>query len=55
MQPAGANKWTGQVCNAEDGKTNSDSITERDANAIRLEGCALGGLLCKGQTWTRVP
>jgi hypothetical protein len=40
MQPAGANKWTGQVCNAEDGKTYSDSITERDANAIRLEGCA---------------
>ncbi len=54
MKPNGAGKWSGEVYNAEDGKTYSGSITERDANAIRLEGCVLGGLICKAQTWTRV-
>jgi uncharacterized protein (DUF2147 family) len=54
MKPAGAEKWSGQVYNAEDGKTYTGSITMQGANALKLEGCALGGFLCKGQTWTRV-
>jgi uncharacterized protein (DUF2147 family) len=55
MKPAGTpDKWAGQVYNAEDGKTYSGSMTLRNANALKLEGCALGGLICKGQTWTRV-
>jgi uncharacterized protein (DUF2147 family) len=53
MKPSGADKWTGQVYNAEDGKTYSGNITAQGANALKLEGCALGGLICKGQTWTR--
>jgi len=54
MKPAGTDKWSGQVYNAEDGKTYSGSVTMQGANALKLEGCALGGLLCKAQTWTRV-
>jgi uncharacterized protein (DUF2147 family) len=54
MKPNGANKWSGQVYNAEDGKTYSGNITATGPNALRLEGCALGGLVCKGQNWTRV-
>ncbi|MFL4999565.1 MAG: DUF2147 domain-containing protein [Xanthobacteraceae bacterium] len=53
MKPNGSNKWSGQVYNAEDGKTYSGNLTEQGANAVRLEGCALGGLVCKGQNWTR--
>ncbi len=53
MKPGGADKWTGQVYNAEDGKTYSGNITAQGANALKLEGCALGGLICKGQSWTR--
>jgi uncharacterized protein (DUF2147 family) len=54
MKPSGtANKWTGQVYNAEDGKTYSGSLTLQDANTIRLEGCILGGLVCKASKWTR--
>jgi uncharacterized protein (DUF2147 family) len=53
MKPAGADKWSGQVYNAEDGKTYSGNITAQGPNALKLEGCALGGLICKGQTWTR--
>lgn len=54
MKPNGPGKWSGEVYNAGDGKTYSGSITERDANEIRLEGCVLGGIICKAQTWTRV-
>ena len=46
-------KWKGQVYNAEDGKTYSGSITLVDAKTLTLQGCALGGLICKNQTWTR--
>jgi uncharacterized protein (DUF2147 family) len=54
MKPSGtANKWSGQVYNAEDGKTYSGSLTLQDANTIKLEGCILGGLVCKASTWTR--
>jgi uncharacterized protein (DUF2147 family) len=54
MKPSGtANKWTGQVYNAEDGKTYSGSLTLQDANTIKLEGCILGGLVCKASIWTR--
>jgi uncharacterized protein (DUF2147 family) len=53
MKPSGANKWAGQVYNAEDGKTYSGNLTLTGDNALQLQGCALGGLLCKSQTWTR--
>jgi uncharacterized protein (DUF2147 family) len=54
MKPSGTpNKWTGQVYNAEDGKTYSGSLTLQNADTIKLEGCVLGGLICKAQTWKR--
>ena len=53
MKPSGADKWAGEVYNVEDGKTYSGSITMESATALKLQGCVLGGLICKGQTWTR--
>ena len=54
MKPdTAADKWKGQVYNAEDGKTYSGSITLVNATTLNLQGCALGGLICKTQTWTR--
>jgi uncharacterized protein (DUF2147 family) len=54
MKPAGAGKWSGQVYNAEDGKTYSGNLEMTGDNALKLQGCTLGGLLCKSQTWSRV-
>ena len=54
MKPAGADKWSGQVYNAEDGKTYSGNLTYSGGDALQLQGCALGGLVCKGQAWTKV-
>lgn len=49
----GDNKWQGELLNTEDGKTYAGHVTLEGANALKLEGCALGGLVCKGETWTR--
>ena len=54
MKPNGADKWAGQVYNAEDGKTYSGNLTMNGPSALTLQGCALGGLVCKGQTWSKV-
>jgi uncharacterized protein (DUF2147 family) len=40
--------WSGQIYNAEDGKTYTGNITAQGPNALKLEGGALGGLICKG-------
>ena len=53
MKPNGADKWAGQVYNAEDGKTYSGNLSYSGGNSLTLQGCALGGLVCKGQTWTK--
>ena len=53
MKPSGEGKWAGQVYNAEDGKTYSGNLTFTGGTSLKLEGCALGGLVCKGQTWTK--
>jgi uncharacterized protein (DUF2147 family) len=53
MKPDTADTWKGQVYNAEDGKTYSGSITLVNATTLTLQGCALGGLICKNQTWAR--
>jgi uncharacterized protein (DUF2147 family) len=54
MKPDGTtDKWKGQVYNAEDGNTYSGSITLVNAKTLNLQGCALGGLICKTQRWTR--
>jgi uncharacterized protein (DUF2147 family) len=53
MKPDSTDKWKGQVYNAEDGKTYAGSITLVNASTLTLQGCALGGLVCKSRTWTR--
>lgn len=55
MKPTGeADTWKGKVYNAEDGKTYTGYITLEGGSKMKLEGCVLGGLICKGETWTRV-
>jgi uncharacterized protein (DUF2147 family) len=53
MKPDGPNKWSGQVYNPEDGKTYSGSMTLENAKTIKVQGCILGGMVCKTSTWTR--
>jgi len=52
MKPSGPDKWSGEIYNAEDGKTYSGGLTLMGATSLKLEGCVLK-FLCKSQTWTR--
>ncbi|KRQ06457.1 MULTISPECIES: DUF2147 domain-containing protein [Bradyrhizobium] len=52
MQPAGPNKWSGQIYNADDGNTYASSVTVTGAETLRVEGCV--GALCGGETWSRL-
>jgi len=51
MKADGADKWSGQVYNAEDGKTYSGSFSLVGANKADLKGCV--AIICKTKTWTR--
>ncbi len=50
----GDNTWEGQLYNTRDGKTYSGVVTLKGPQKLELEGCVLGGLFCKGVTWSRV-
>jgi uncharacterized protein (DUF2147 family) len=54
MQQSG-DRWEGQVYNAENGQTYTSYISLRSPDVLQIEGCVLGGLICGGEDWTRVP
>ena len=51
MRPAGPNKWSGQIYNADDGNNYKSNISVAGPGTLRVEGCV--GALCGGETWTR--
>ncbi len=48
----GDNKWEGDLLNTENGNTYSGHVT-LSGGGLKLQGCALGGLVCTGETWQR--
>lgn len=53
MKPSGANTWSGNAFNPEDGKTYSGKMTLA-GDTLTTAGCVAGGLICRSTTWTRV-
>ena len=51
MRPAGPNKWSGQIYNADDGNTYASNISVSGPGTLKVEGCV--GALCGGETWSR--
>ena len=47
MRSAGPNKWSGQIYNADDGKTYASNISVSGPDTLRVEGC-VGGF-CGGR------
>ena len=52
MHSTGTARWSGQIYNADDGKTYDSHIQLADPDQLRVEGCV--GALCGGETWSRV-
>jgi uncharacterized protein (DUF2147 family) len=51
MRPSGPNKWSGQIYNADDGKSYESHVSVSGPDTLRVEGCV--GVLCGGESWTR--
>src|SRR5579863_2555088 len=51
MRQAGPNRWSGQIYNADDGKTYASNISVSGSGALKVEGCV--GSLCGGEEWSR--
>ena len=51
LRAEGANKWSGQIYNPEDGKTYDANVVLENANTLKVQGCVL--FICKTKTWTR--
>ena len=52
MKANGANAWTGNAFNPEDGKTYSGKMT-LSGDTLTTSGCVLGGLICRSVSWSR--
>jgi uncharacterized protein (DUF2147 family) len=52
MKADSVDRWSGQVYNAEDGKTYNGSFALSAANKAELKGCV--AIICKTKTWTRI-
>ena len=53
MKPEGA-KWSGRIHDPDSGRNYDSTIAMKGPNAMRVQGCAFGGMFCGGQTWKRV-
>jgi uncharacterized protein (DUF2147 family) len=51
MRPNGADTWSGQIYNADDGKTYRSNLMLQSPKKARVEGCVL--IFCIGENWTR--
>jgi uncharacterized protein (DUF2147 family) len=53
MQANGASKYSGEITDPAEDKTYKGKAT-LSGSSLNMKGCVLGGLICKGQTWTKL-
>jgi uncharacterized protein (DUF2147 family) len=54
LKPTAApDQWEGSLYNPEDGDTYKGILTVESLLTLKLQGCVLGGLICKSETWKR--
>jgi uncharacterized protein (DUF2147 family) len=51
MRPVGPNKWSGQIYDADDGRSYASSVSMAAPDSLRVEGCV--GAFSGGETWSR--
>ena len=51
--PTGANEYPGKITDPDTDKTYTGKAT-LSGTCLKMNGCVLGGLLCKSQTWRRL-
>ncbi|MEO0664979.1 MAG: DUF2147 domain-containing protein [Pseudomonadota bacterium] len=54
MSPNGSGSYSGGTIWAPDQDRTYRSKMQLSGNSLNVEGCVLGGAICRGQTWTRI-
>lgn len=55
MQKKSDTRYSGGKIYAPDTeKWYKSKIKVRDANTLKVSGCVIGGIICRGQVWTRI-
>jgi len=54
MKPDKDQQWTGRILDPSTGSTYDSTIAMRGPSQLSVRGCALGGMFCGDQTWSRV-
>jgi len=54
MVPKGEGYYSGGKIWAPDRDKTYKSKMQLNGNRLKVSGCVLGGMICRGQTWTRV-
>lgn len=52
--PDGAGKWSGSVYVPDMGHHFSSTIRQLSPSELKVQGCLIGGFICKSQIWQRV-
>lgn len=53
LVPGSGNQWKGNLFIPDQNMKVTAKISAEGADSIKVEGCALGGFVCKSQSWTR--
>jgi uncharacterized protein (DUF2147 family) len=51
---SGEGEWKGDLLNTDNGQTYSGVVKLEGPRALSLKGCVAGGLICTGETWTKI-
>jgi uncharacterized protein (DUF2147 family) len=54
FRPAGPNRWEGEAFVPDLNLTVPATMTQLGRDEIQIEGCSMGGYLCRNQVWHRV-
>jgi uncharacterized protein (DUF2147 family) len=54
MKPAG-DHWEGDIYNPRNGKVYDSKMAVLPSGKLSIKGCVLGGLICGGEDWARLP
>jgi uncharacterized protein (DUF2147 family) len=55
FRPAGAGRWQGEAFVPDMGVTVTATMVQLGRDTLEIEGCGMGGYLCRKQVWRRAP
>jgi uncharacterized protein (DUF2147 family) len=53
--PTAPNSWRGTIFVPDRNRTFTAFMTRNDSRHVKIQGCILGGLICRSEVWHRPP